>query len=101
MEIRRHIPGFVDVDVPEPIKVNSLKELLETDWMKSARENRFDGVSFWRYSQSPPLELERGGEWTVLAEYKSDSKHKWWVIGYISGDIGLPKFEATRGAWEK
>lgn len=89
MKIRRHIPGFVDVDPPEDIEFRSIEELLAIEWLKNDRENDFDGIPFWRHSQS-----RYGDEWLLLSEWKGNGVHKWWVVGYLSDDMGLPEFKA-------
>ena len=88
MKIRQHIPSFIDGAEPYRDTVANADELLNLNWVKQWNLLN-EGLSFYRYSKA-----EYGPEWLLMAEWKSDDKHIWWVIGYMDSDIDLPTFEA-------
>ena len=90
IEIRRHIPTYVEGESSERAVVQDSNELLALPWVSSWADDRFKGVPFWRFSQS-----SNGKEWLLMAEWKNGTGHKWWVIGYLSESVGLPEFKAT------
>ena len=98
MHIKQHIPNFFDGIEPKTWEFNNLEELLSIDWIKdwqtlstgNIEEGGIidEGLPFYRYSQS-----KHGDSYLLMAEWKDEKNHKWWVLGYLSGDVGLPKFE--------
>lgn len=92
MQIRSHIPNMIEGVNSATTTFKTKDELLNIDWINNWCKNLFDGVPFWRYS-----EWKHGDEWLLMAEYKNDNQHKWWVVGFLSDKIGLPEFKAVLG----
>ena len=90
MILRKHIPNFVSGENPLQWRVTSKDELLEIGWVNQWSKDDFEGVPFYRYSQS-----KHGDEYLLMGEWKDNAKYKWWVIGYMSDNIGLPEFKST------
>ncbi len=90
MILRKHIPNYVDGAEPAQWEVATKEELLALEWVAVWRDDSFEGLPFSRYSQSL-----HGKEYLLMGEWRNENKHKWWVIGYISEDAGLPEFKAT------
>jgi len=90
VKMRQHLPDSIDTD-PTEITFESLAELLQIEWVASWSNEIFDGIPFWRYSQS-----QHGDEWMLIAEWKEGDKHRWWVLGYLSDNVGLPEFKASK-----
>ena len=91
MKITKHIPNFVDtIEKHLPDVVENTEELLSLEWIKNFSEFDFDSVPFWRYSTS-----EYTGDFLLMAEWKNDKNHKWWVIGYVDERPDLPEFKAS------
>jgi len=92
IKLRQHIPNFSDFD-PQEWEVDTISELFDLDWVKFFTKD-FDGLPFYRFSQK-----KHGNKYTLIAEWKNQKEHKWWVVGYLSRKIELPKFlgAATEG----
>ncbi len=86
MILRKHIPSMCDGVKEEQWQVESTDELLELDWVKSWHKD-FDGLPFSQFSQS-----KDGDEYLLMAEWRKGAVRKWWVLGYLSEDAGLPEF---------
>lgn len=96
MIIRKHIPGSVSGIEPQQCEVSSQAELLALDWVVTWGSDEIDGAPFWRYSQS-----KHGEEYLLMGEWKNDTGHKWWVIGYMSESADLPGFRGINHSREK
>jgi len=90
MIIRKHVPGSASAVEPQQVEVANQAELLTLDWVATWGSDAFDGVPFWRYSQA-----KHGEEYLLMGEWKNDTDHKWWVIGYMSEKTDLPEFKAS------
>ena len=97
IKLRQHIPNFSDCD-PQEWEVDTISELFDLDWVKFFTED-FDGLPFYRFSQKKICPGINGNKYTLIAEWKNQKEHKWWVVGYLSRRIELPKFlgAATEG----
>ena len=84
IRLRQHIPSCCEGPDPQEWEVDTVSELFDLDWVKSFIE---DDLPFYRFSQS-----KHGNEYLLLAEWKNQREHKWWVVGYLSRKIELPKF---------
>lgn len=89
MRLRKHIPNMVSGVELDHWDCQSASDMLNLDWVKRWSKE-MDGLPFFRYSQS-----KHGEEYLLMGEWKKDSEHSWWVIGYISEDAGLPEFKTT------
>lgn len=92
MKIRQHIPNFIDDINPKQNEVEISNEIFNLEWVKKWSIGEFKKIPFWRYSQSKPSMFGRDIEWTLIAEWKSENGHYWWVIGYSSESLNLPEF---------
>ena len=90
MILRKHTPNFVDGVEPVEWEFSTKEELLALGWVVIWGDGAFEGVPFYRYSQS-----KNGEEWLLMGEWKNKEEHRWWVIGYLSEEAGLPEFKAT------
>ena len=91
MELRKHIPNSCDGVKPEQWSFLDQAGLLNVPWVKEWANDEYFDLPFSQYSQS-----KYGKGWLLMAEWKNDIDHKWWVIGYLSDDVGLPEFQATK-----
>lgn len=91
MILRKHVPNScTNGDEPERWSFVDQDELLALLWVKQWASDKYFNLPFSRYSQR-----KYGNEWILMAEWKNKIEHKWWVIGYLSDDIGLPEFHAA------
>jgi len=82
--LTKHIPNFIDGAETKEWEFNNIYDLCHIDYVLSF--NRlFDSIPFYQYSKADGM---------LMAEYKNDVDHKWWVIGYLSGDVNLPVFNS-------
>ena len=89
MEIRQHIPNFVDGFKPKTMKFDDAEELKDIEFVKRWSENK----DFFKYSLSDNY---------LMAEINEGTG--WYVIGRIEGDLGnldLPEFVPNHGTPEK
>ena len=86
MEIRQHIPAFVDGIDPGRARFASRAELLAIPWVESwARDPGFHRFSLSVYNQE-----------TTLLMAESEDGAKWHVVGYLDAPdahmLDLPKW---------
>jgi hypothetical protein len=79
---RQHIPAFCEGFDPQIAEVNSTEELLE---LNSVSQWRYNFKDFYRYSIDDNH---------LMAEL--DEGRKWYVVGYVRGNVELPKWEKKR-----
>ena len=80
------MPGYVDFP-PHEGEFENVGELLELDFVKRYKENPIEkGLPFYRYSKDCSID----GRYLLMIEWKSDTDHKWWVVGYLDDDVDLP-----------
>lgn len=91
IKFKRHIPNFIDTGTPASVGFKNIDEILLSDWVKDWSERTFKGVPFWRFSKG-----KSGKSWLLIAEWKNDEDHTWWVVGYLDQDCDLPEFVATK-----
>lgn len=88
MIFRTHIANFCSGIDPKEYEVNTTDELLALNTVKDWKHHIIGGpIPFYQYSQS-----KHGSEYLLIAEYKKEEKHIWWVIGYLSEKPKLPEF---------
>lgn len=92
MKIKRRYPNFFDGFAETEHEVNSLKELLEIEWIKSY--DKLPGHMGVYYSPASPL-LDGAPDLLMsLIRYKGKVEH--FVVGYIYGsgkDLGLEDYK--------
>jgi len=72
-----HYPAYCDYD-PKSYGFDTLEELLNIEFVKRFKNQK----GFCRYSYSSPH---------LMAEYNEGKK--WWCVGSIRNNLGLPKWE--------
>lgn len=88
MEIKQHVPNFVDGIEPRHAFFKTIEELLAIPWVNAWADDGYKGLPFWRFSQS-----KYGDQYLLMAEWKNENDHRWWVIGYMTEPTDLPNFD--------
>ncbi len=91
IKIKQHIPNFAQGFTPKEAEAETIGDLLDTEWIRQFLVTEMRGVKFWRYS----ISTETGCDIKLMAEYGNIAERErgWWVIGYLSEDVDLPRID--------